>query len=190
MSGNLSSRESGIITLQLAVAVNRSEYAYRQLFLLFYKPAVAFVVTILHSEELAEEVYSDVMLKIWQLDERLAGVENYRQYLFTSLRNTSFNQLKKQKKHAVVALDTDSADHVKVMSPEDALLNGEFREKVIIAVASLPLQCQLVFRLIKEEGFNYRQTAEILELSVNTVERHMNIALKKIVGALRPYLSV
>lgn len=190
MSGNLSFHESNITTLQLAVAVSRSEYAYRQLFLLFYKPGVAFVVNILHSEELAEEVYSDVLLKIWQLDSRLARVENYRQYLYTSLRNASFNQLKKQKKHAVVLLDDDSADHVKVLSPEDKLLSGEFREKVVIAVAGLPLQCQLVFRLIKEEGFNYKQTAEILELSVNTVERHMNSALKKIVYALRPYLSV
>ncbi|BAV07813.1 sigma-70 family RNA polymerase sigma factor [Filimonas lacunae] len=190
MNYPLPSDESKVTVLQLATAVNRDEYAYRQLFLLFYKPALLFVSNILHSEELAEEIYSDVLLKIWQMESRLQQVSNYKQYLFTALRNASFNELKKQKKFQIIALEENATDHLPVTSPEETLLNGEFSSKIKSAIAALPLQCQLVYRLIKEEGFNYKQTADIMDLSVNTIERHMNNALKKIVVALKPYLSV
>jgi RNA polymerase sigma-70 factor (ECF subfamily) len=45
-----------------------------------------------------------------------------------------------------------------------------------------------VYKLIKEDGFSYKQVAEILEISVNTVEGHMTTALKKITASLRNYL--
>lgn len=184
------SSEPDINALQLAVAMHRNEYAYRQLFLHFYKPALLFAGHILQSEDLAEEVYSDVMLKIWLMEDRLMQVASYKQYLYTALRNTAFNILKKQKKEPLVPLEEAGNDMSAAGTPEEGLLHGEFREKMQQAVASLPLQCQLVYRLIKEDGFNYKQTAQILDLSVNTVERHMTIALKKIVLALKPYLNV
>jgi RNA polymerase sigma-70 factor (ECF subfamily) len=47
----------------------------------------------------------------------------------------------------------------------------------------------MVFKLIKEEGFSYKKVSGILEISQNTIETHMRIALKRIKVSLNNYLS-
>ncbi|WP_431217475.1 sigma-70 family RNA polymerase sigma factor [Puia sp. P3] len=44
----------------------------------------------------------------------------------------------------------------------------------------LPDQCRTVFKLIKEEGFRYKQVAEILNISPRTVETQLFRAIKKL----------
>ena len=44
----------------------------------------------------------------------------------------------------------------------------------------LPTKCQMVFRLIKEERMTYKEVSNIMNISQNTIETHMRIALKKI----------
>jgi RNA polymerase sigma factor (sigma-70 family) len=75
-------------------------------------------------------------------------------------------------------------EHYVSGSPEEKMVSNEFKHKIDRAISNLPPQCQVVFRLIKEDGFNYKQTAEILRLSVNTIEGHMTNALKKLSIAL------
>jgi len=45
------------------------------------------------------------------------------------------------------------------------------------------------FTFQKEEGFKYREVAELLDISVNTVENQMGKSLKRIRQAVEPYLS-
>ncbi|HEY8970738.1 MAG TPA: sigma factor-like helix-turn-helix DNA-binding protein [Puia sp.] len=45
----------------------------------------------------------------------------------------------------------------------------------------------MVFKLVKEDGLKYREVAELLHLSLKTVENQMGIALKKIHAALQTY---
>ena len=56
--------------------------------------------------------------------------------------------------------------------------------KIQEAVQSLPPRCKLIFKLVKEEELKYREVAELLNLSVKTVENQMTIALKKIGSAI------
>jgi hypothetical protein len=83
--------QADIIKLQNAVAINRDEAAYRQLFINFHQPLIKFGFSIIQSEETAEDLYSEVMIKIWLMDESLAKIENLKQYLYTLIRNAAFN---------------------------------------------------------------------------------------------------
>ena len=177
-----------ILKLQHDVAINRSQSAYKELFINFYQSLINFAVTLVLAEEVAEEIYSDTMLKIWLMEERLNDVEDLKQYLFKMVRNAALSHLKKSAKGTFTDLDSTDLIVFSARSPEDMMLTTEFQNQISAAVLSLPPQCQLVYRLIREDEFNYRQTAELLDFSVNTVERHMNSALKKIVGYLKPYV--
>jgi RNA polymerase sigma factor (sigma-70 family) len=48
------------------------------------------------------------------------------------------------------------------------------------AVNMLPPKCKVIFRLIKVDGFKYAETAELLEISIKTVEAQMAIAMKRL----------
>jgi RNA polymerase sigma-70 factor (ECF subfamily) len=139
--------------------------------------------------ELAEEIVSDVMMKVWDMGSKLAQVDKLNVYLFTSVKNKALTQLSKNKFQQVVIDEwVENTVPDKEDSPESRLLVSEIELKVEAAVASLPPQCQLVYRLIKEEGFSHKQVSAIMEISQNTIETQMRIALKRIRVALDHYL--
>ena len=71
--------------LQQAIACFDDTQAYKQLFLLFYPSLVHFAVSIIKSKESAEEIVSDVFIKIWEKRQHLEKVENL---IFLSLHGS------------------------------------------------------------------------------------------------------
>ena len=61
------------------------------------------------------------------------------------------------------------------------LLNG--------AVAALPEQRRLIFRLVKEQGLKSNAVAEILGISVRTVENQLYKAVKTLADSISAYLG-
>ena len=64
--------------------------------------------------------------------------------------------------------------------PEQLMITDEMLHRIAKAVDSLPLKCRMIFRLVKEEGFRYKEAAEIMNISEKTVENQLAIAVKKI----------
>lgn len=178
-----------IIQLQRDVAIARDKHAYQELFLYFCKPLTRFAVTIVGSKEAAEEVYSSVFLKLWDLGQGLNNVDNLRLYLFVSIKNESLNYLAKYYKFKVTDIEAVDARFLPgVYTPEESLLESELHRALHRAVRSLPVKCRMVYKLIKEDGLSYKEVADILGISVNTIEGHMTTALRKLSVSLRSYL--
>ena len=178
-----------ILFLQNRVAYVRDELAYKKLFFHFYSPLHRFSLSIVKDFEVAEEIVSDTMMKIWDMGNKLATIEKLDAYLFTSIKNACFSFLSKKK------LTTSDIDEVAITSvseyanPENQMIVSEMENKINCCVNELPPQCVMVFKLIKEQGFSYKKVSAILEISQNTIETHMRIALKRIRAALDSYLS-
>jgi RNA polymerase sigma-70 factor (family 1) len=178
-----------IIQLQRNVAIGRDQKAYQHLFLHYYRPLIRFAITIVGSKEAAEEIYSSVFLKLWDLGNALNNIDHLTVYLYISVKNASLNYISKYYRVRTVDIDSVDIDFLQgYHSPEDSLLQAELRRSIAIAIQALPAKCQLVYKLIKEDGFTYKQVAEILDISVNTVEGHMTTALKKLAVSLRAFI--
>ena len=178
-----------ITGLQRDVALSRDQRAYRELFTHYYQPLIRFSTSIVRSREAAEEIYSSVFLKLWDLGSALNNIENLTVFLFVTIKNASLNYLAKY--HKVKTIDIDSIEAClpeQHETPEVNLLHTELQLTIKQAIVCLPPKCQLVYKLIKEEGFSYKQVAVILAISVNTVEGHMTTALGKLAQFLQPYL--
>jgi RNA polymerase sigma-70 factor (ECF subfamily) len=67
---------------------------------------------------------------------------------------------------------------------------AELKRLAAAAVAGLPPKRREVFRLVREEGLSYKEVAEALGLSPQTVANHMSLALADLRATLRPYLPV
>ena len=177
-----------ILFLQNRVAYVRDELAYKKLFFHFYTSLHGFSFSIVKDFEMAEEIVSDTMMKLWDMGNKLATIEKLDAYLFTSIKNACFTFLSKRK------LETSENDELSINNisdfenPETLLLVSEMEKKINSCVNELPPQCVMVFKLIKEEGFSYKKVSGILEISQNTIETHMRIALKRIRAALSSYL--
>ena len=64
--------------------------------------------------------------------------------------------------------------------PEQLMITAEMVKRIHQAIQQLPPKCRLIFKLVKEDGLKYREVAELLHLSVKTIEAQMAIALRRI----------
>jgi RNA polymerase sigma-70 factor (ECF subfamily) len=155
--------------------------AYKELFLLYHHKLLLFSRSITLSTEAAEEIASDVFLKIWLKRKSLNEIENLHLYLYVSTKNLSINYVLKQKREKVFSLDETIVEFRSLYyDPEQLLITAEMLKRIQLAVLQLPPRCQLIFKLVKEDGLKYKEVAELLHLSLKTVENQMTIALHRI----------
>jgi RNA polymerase sigma-70 factor (ECF subfamily) len=168
-----------------AIALNNDQAAYKELFLLLHGRLKQFAYSILKSSEEAEELVSDVFIRIWQKKDQLTTIESPIFYFYTTAKNLALNRLKKQKREANLSAEDWLVQMNSIyFDPEQLMMTEEMVRQIKKAVNDLPPRCRLIFKLIKEDGLKYKETAELLHLSVKTVEAQMAIALRRIANCM------
>ena len=69
-------------------------------------------------------------------------------------------------------------------SPEDDCISDEIVRELNSAIEALPPKCRMAFKLIREDKMKYRDAAELMDVSVKTLETHIRNAMKKIFSVL------
>lgn len=174
-----------ILNLQQRIAVHSDQSAYKELYLLFYKPLLQFGYSFVRSHEMAEEIVSDVFVNLWKRRAHITDIQNLRLYLFVSTKNTALNYLRSQKKPLLQAEQYQVQLQSIYFDPERLMITAEMVNRVQAAIRKLPPRCQLIFKLVKEDGLKYREVAELLNLSVKTVENQMITATRRVGEAIR-----
>jgi len=166
------------------------QIAFNELFLLYYDRLVVFAIQYVKQEAFAEEITSELFVKLWLKRDRLLQVSNPEVYLYVAVKNAALNHLRSLKKHQVL---TDEAEGFAMESIPDGgdlvMERKELYNMLNRAVAALPEQRRIIFKLIKEDGLRCREVARILDLSTRTVESQMYKAVKTLADQLAPYLG-
>lgn len=168
-----------------AVCTVNDEASFRQLFNHFYTGLVRFAMELAASKEAAEEVVSDVFIQLWKNRGQEERIQHLKTYLYTAVRNRCHNYHRDAYKHQWQALDDvpePSADEIHPL-----LEYKEMKECINLAIASLSPQCRTIFRLVREEGFKYKEVAAILDISPRTVETQLVRATGRLRQALQQY---
>lgn len=184
----MTASNTNIKELQLQIARYSNEQAFSGLFRLLYDRLLRFCMQYVYSKEAAEEIVSDVFVKIWNRRKDLMNVTNLEVYLFVAVKNHSLNHLQQFSSLRIAPLDTGLSQISGPMDPEKEMEWKEMRLQLDHEVNRLPDQCRKVFKLIKEEGFKYKDVAVILNISSRTVETQLFRAVRRLNEALSPYL--
>lgn len=171
--------------LQQRVALYEDMKAYKELYELLYPKLFKFSLSFVKSKEAAEEIVSDVFIKIWVIRSSLTEINNLKVYLYTITKNFSLNYITKHHKLRVINFD-DVKDETfqNFITPEQLMISADIINKVNNAVNALPPQCRIIFYLVKEGELKYKEVSAILNISVNTVRNQVAIATRKIADAL------
>ena len=182
--------------LQLRIALSEDMKAYKDLYLLMFDSLFRFSYSFVKSKEVAQEIISDVFIKLWQIRDQLKTIENLKSYLFGITKNISLNHLARASKNLSIQLDDIDLDEIDIQSaiefksPEDLYVSKETIKCITQAIRSLPSQCQIIFSLVRIEGLKYKEVAALLNISVFTVRNQIAIATKKIEDALPQKVQV
>jgi RNA polymerase sigma-70 factor (family 1) len=180
--------KADILILWKRISGGDDEKAFESLFYLLNPSLIKFCMMYIHQREAAEEIVSEVFTRCWLNRKTLIAIQHPDTYLFVAVKNHSYNYLKKFSNiHLVQLEDMNEAKFVNTFNPQKELEQKELTLKLDKAIADLPQQCRIVFRLIKEEGMKYKEVAEILEISPRTVQTQLFRAIKKLSLVLSAY---
>jgi RNA polymerase sigma-70 factor (ECF subfamily) len=137
----------------------------------------------------AEEVVQEAFVQLWEKRDRWREDGSVRALLFTLTRNLSIDTLRRRRRE----LDLGDQGLRRFSSPAPTPLEdtheGELRSMAEAAVSSLPPRRQEVFRLVREAGLSYKEVAETLGISNQTVANLMSLALADLRASLKPLLE-
>ena len=171
------------------------EETYIFLFREYYVSLCAYSRRYVGRKDIAEEIVSDTFLNIWENRKRLEINTSVKSYLFHAVCNNSLNYLRKLKaenNHGEYFRET-SSENLGFEVPleeieEQSLLMENISQKIEEAVNLLPEQQQRAFRLKRMEGKKTKEVAEIMGLSVKTIEMHLSKATLHLRQNLKDYL--
>lgn len=168
-----------------------NELAFNELFLTYYDRLVSFSITYVKQLEHAEELTSELFVKLWLKRDTLADILKPEVYLYIAVKNAALNHLRSHKKSKQLLVDDTENSLVPEFAGQDRseLETKELTRKLDEAIAALPEQRRIIFRLIKEEELKCREVAAILNISVRTVESQLYKAVKTLAEAISPYLG-
>lgn len=149
----------------------------------YWEKMLAVAFNRLGNQEDAEECVQDVLYKLWKLRNNFSLSKDERaNYLARSIRNQSFNIIDRRHRERSKAEGCKLFEEVNLLSPEREMILRELQQQIDKAINALPSQCQLVFKLSRQEGLSNKQIAEKLAVSENTVKSHLKKANKDIRG--------
>lgn len=143
---------------------------------------------LVHSKEEAEEIVSDVFVEVWQNRNKISEIKKEKVWLLAITHNKAVSYLRK-KEHAVSFITWDEVgEHTlptNLQTPDEHLISQEEMSRINHIISILPPRCRQVFVLAKIEKLLYKDIADLLGISVKTINVHVAKALEMLSEALK-----
>ncbi len=155
----------------------------------YLKPLYNFAFKYTHTETAAEDVAQEALVKIWKNLKKFNPEYKFKTWAYTVTKNTALDYLKKKGLVALAEpLDEENSQLTQVLVsrqplPEQAMEKLDDAVMVRTAMTKLPNKYQEVLAMYYDHGLNFREIAQSLKQSINTVKtRHRRavIYLKKV----------
>jgi RNA polymerase sigma-70 factor (family 1) len=168
----------GIKDLLNNIALNNDRASFKRLYVFYYGKLFSLAKSFVKFDELAEEITNDVFLNLWIKRAGLTEINNFTFYCYTAIKNKSLTCISKGQANNINIdqLHLDIADTS--ATGEDKVACADLTKIINHSLGKLSEPCRIVFKLVKEDGLKYREVAELLDISVKTVEYHIGNALK------------
>lgn len=153
----------------------------------YYDRLCNYVTSIIQNNEAAEDIIQDLFASMWVNRKRLSVQVSLKSYLFRSSYNASLDYLKRLK------VENRYQAGISEQFPpsfNDSLEFLELLESMEESIEQLPEQCKVIFKLSRFEQLKYREIAEKLSVSENTVDTQIRRALKKLREDFKDYLAL
>jgi RNA polymerase sigma-70 factor (family 1) len=170
-----------LLVIQQRIAAG-DEHGLSELYHHYHKRLQLFAKALLRSAESAEEIVEDVFVQLWCNRHAITAIDNLTVYLYVAVKNRSLNMLSKKSFELTTApfdflnIEINEA----ITDPHTIFVTAEMMNRMQKAIDELPPRCKMIFKLIREDNLRYKEVAQILNISVNTIDAQMAIAVKRI----------
>lgn len=162
-------------------------FAFDVLYKKYSKRVYKFAYSILKSAEESKNIVQDVFLNLWENRHNVEKNSSIRSYIFALTYNSAISIMRKK------ASELRFIEYLKTLLQPDqepvnvALEYNELTNKVDEIINALPERQKEIYFMHRVYGLKYKEIAEKLGISLNTIENHMSRALKTIHKKLGNY---
>lgn len=164
------------------------ERAFRRFIESYSNDLLYYVRCFMQSKEEAEEIVSDVFFEVWQNRDKLEEIRNIKAWLLTITHNKAISYLRK-KDNSSTSVTWDEVGEYTIpydlQTPDEELISREEMSRINSIINNLPPRCKQVFVLAKIEKLPYKDIADLLSISVKTINIHIAKALELISEGLK-----
>ncbi len=130
------------------------------------------------SEEDACDLVQTTFLKLWQYRASLNEEYNIEQHLFHIARTVFIDYLRKENKR--IHLQKEMLNGRVADSGSNPFLSHGIASQLNAVLSLMPDLRRKVFELNRLQGYSYKETAELLSISVKAVDNNLAKALKQL----------
>ncbi len=153
----------------------QTEKELKELMNKYYSQLCVVSVQYTDSLEIAEDIVQDVFLRFWEENKLLSVETNPKAYLFRSVRNASIDYIRKNNYRVFTDIEEANLISEEEISEEELSLQYERLYRII---GQLSPQERTVLNAIVVENKRYKEVAEEMNISVNTVKTYFAKALR------------
>ena len=137
------------------------------------------------SEDILNELYQDVWLKLIKSRKQYAVKAGFKTFLYQIANNTVRDYFRRESVRKIMSnLENESEVIDSGMSPEASIIQNQLMNKFRKILDELPQQQRDVFLLREEAGLTSAQIAEVMQVSVDTVKSRMRYAVSRLKAAI------
>ncbi|TVQ07447.1 MAG: RNA polymerase sigma-70 factor [Bacteroidetes bacterium] len=144
----------------------------------YYVKLCVFAVSFAGDMETAEDIVQSLFVKFWEEKNLLEVKTSLSSYLFFSVRNACINYLVREKRNQQ-KMDAYQREKQFLLHTDEFPQDTHF-ETLEKHIEDLPERCRSVLELVFFHGHSYKQAAENLNISVNTVKTQLSRALTQL----------
>ncbi|MDR0574408.1 MAG: RNA polymerase sigma-70 factor [Tannerella sp.] len=164
--------------------IEGDEDAFVALYHKYHRKIYHTALSMTRSEDLAQDVIQDVFLKVWENRTALDPGKSFIAYISVICRNVIFDMFKKASVEEAVRQKLQQFAEVSEPESEDDDFYETYISLLSNAIAKLPPQRSIIFKLCKLQKKSYDEVARSMNISRSTVQDHIVKANK----AIREYL--
>lgn len=154
----------------------------RQLFGRYYRPLVLYADEYLKDQAAAEDIVQELFVKLWEEDYLLKIANtSLGAYLYSAVRNRCYSYIRQKD----VLCGTKELDHVDIPVEWVADVDEERIDRVMKEMEELPGRTRQVVECVMLRNLKYREVAEELGISINTVKFLLKEGTKRLRDRLK-----
>jgi RNA polymerase sigma-70 factor (ECF subfamily) len=144
----------------------------------YCKRLYGFVLRYIKQEDDAEEIVQEVFVKLWEARDKIDVYSSFDSFLFTIAYNTTMSLFRKRIKEKKYLEYLKSIQQVQ-SAPNviEEIHFNELNANIQTLLDQLTPRQKEIFQMSREEGLAHDEIAKKLDISVNTVKKHMTNTL-------------
>ncbi|MCQ0112178.1 RNA polymerase sigma-70 factor, ECF subfamily [Zhouia amylolytica] len=171
-------------TLLINLLQQQSPKALKYFYEKYWKRMFVYAHKIIDNQQTCEDIVQEIFISLWKKAPE-TDIRNIEAYLFQALRYKISNAIRNSKYIELrddILEDLPTSNNIK-----DHVYYLDLENQVLKTMESLPQKCRNVFYLSRIKNYNNQEIAQQLNISVRTVENHINKALKHFKFHLQEY---